>query len=425
MSQLSDSTLKLLAAALIGGSTIYISSFFIPNLIKNIENNKKTGKNKFIENLIYNIYEKLSSNFKKITNSASASSSSSSDTKFPTPVIVPVSNDFSYLNAKPYPYRPFKNGEYKMTLAIRKLDPNDFIFVEDTYKQITDIRAKAIDQFTDECSACHPSAEPALRETYDLVTSFLTTRYPMHFEKISSNDNNDVDIFYNKIRNEKFPFKNDSIKDIKEILKIIARTIEEDILILIKNPDNDQLDEYILRSGISIFPAGFNPMEKFNQPLTNIHIPVPYYLQKLQTSMNKFFQRLQINEFIVRNNWSVQTHTKLRAPTGSHATKQDKIVELNAKDLDFNKVFLRCEKQSFTRLPNSKADLMLIRTYTTPLTQIREEGRGEHLCNAIDGLPADLQIYKRKVFWGEAVKSYLRNETNGATDEIYKYQFTE
>ncbi|GMG18584.1 unnamed protein product [[Candida] boidinii] len=68
---------------------------------------------------------------------------------------------------------------------------------------------------------------------------------------------------------------------------------------------------------------------------------------------------------------------------------------------------------------------MLIRTYTTPLTQIREEGRGEDLCGAIDGLPADLQIYKRKVFWGEAVKSYLRNETNGATDEVYKYEFTE
>ncbi|OUM55716.1 hypothetical protein BVG19_g5297 [[Candida] boidinii] len=421
MSQLSESTLKLLVAGLIGGSTIFISSYFITNSIKNFEKNKKTGEINFIENFIYSIYEKLSFNPK----TGGASNSSPSDTKFPTPVIESVGDDFNYLNAKPYPYRPFKNGEYKMTLSIRKQDPNDFIFVEDTYKHITDIRGKDIDEATDECSACHPSAEPAVRETYDLVTSFLTARYPMHFEKITSDDENEVDIFYNKIRNEKFPFKNDSIKDVKDILRILGRTIEEDILILIKNPDNDQLDEYVLRAGVSIFPAGFNPLEKFNQPLTNIHKPVPYYLQKLQTSMNKFFQRLQVNEFIVRNNWSIQTHTKLRAPSGSHATKDEKVVEIDPKDLDFNKVFLRCEKQSFTRLPISKADLMLIRTYTTPLTQIREEGRGEDLCGAIDGLPADLQIYKRKVFWGEAVKSYLRNETNGATDEVYKYEFTE
>ena len=48
-----------------------------------------------------------------------------------------------------------------------------------------------------------------------------------------------------------------------------------------------------------------------------------------------------------------------------------------------------------------------------PLKDIKEEGFGEDLAQAIDGLkegsvPA-MHFYKRGVVWGEAVKAYLRS----------------
>jgi hypothetical protein len=47
------------------------------------------------------------------------------------------------------------------------------------------------------------------------------------------------------------------------------------------------------------------------------------------------------------------------------------------------------------------------------LREIKDEGLGEDLARAVDGLkegstPA-LHFYKRGVVWGEAVKSYLRS----------------
>lgn len=36
------------------------------------------------------------------------------------PGIVPVNNEFRWENQKPFPYKPFKKGSYKMTLADRK-----------------------------------------------------------------------------------------------------------------------------------------------------------------------------------------------------------------------------------------------------------------------------------------------------------------
>jgi hypothetical protein len=52
-------------------------------------------------------------------------------------------------------------------------------------------------------------------------------------------------------------------------------------------------------------------------------------------------------------------------------------------------------------------------TYVYPIKQIKEEGLGEDLANAIDGLRKgnvpDMHTYKRGDVWGEAVKDYLRS----------------
>jgi hypothetical protein len=64
------------------------------------------------------------------------------------------------------------------------------------------------------------------------------------------------------------------------------------------------------------------------------------------------------------------------------------------------------------RLPNTKALVFSFKTYLYPLREIKEEGLGEELAKAIDGLkegsvPA-MHFYKRGVVWGEAVKAFLR-----------------
>jgi hypothetical protein len=65
------------------------------------------------------------------------------------------------------------------------------------------------------------------------------------------------------------------------------------------------------------------------------------------------------------------------------------------------------------RLPITKALVFSFKTYMYPLKDIKDEGLGEELAQAIDGLkegsvPA-MHLYKRGVVWGEAVKTYLRS----------------
>lgn len=339
--------------------------------------------------------------------------------KFQPPEITPIGDDFKWEKQKPYPYRPFKKGTYKMNLAIRKLDPNNLISLEDTYLDRITLREKLFDE--EKFFGCHESALDALKETYKTIFSFLTKRYPQYFEITEKN------MIHNKITRKFIPLDTDNLTA-EEMFRLIACNIEEDVLIMLKNPDTKEYDEYVLRAAVSLFPSGFDPLEKINKPLTLIHGPVPGYVERLQLSMNRFFSRLRPYEYIVRNNWAFQTHPKLCAPTGSHATDEEAktIHYLYPNDLDFNKCFFRVEKQCFTRLPESGADLMFIRTYVTSLMELRSdltEEQKEIFCEAVDGLTGRFAVYKKRIEWGEAVKSFIRGESDGSHPTPEPYAF--
>jgi hypothetical protein len=57
----------------------------------------------------------------------------------------------------------------------------------------------------------------------------------------------------------------------------------------------------------------------------------------------------------------------------------------------------------------------LQKTYQYPIQDLKDEGSGEELAAAIDGLAngsvPDITIYKRQVIWGEKVKAFLRGES--------------
>lgn len=65
------------------------------------------------------------------------------------------------------------------------------------------------------------------------------------------------------------------------------------------------------------------------------------------------------------------------------------------------------------RLPETKALVFSFKTYLYPLQEIKEEGMGEDLASAIDGLKdgsvPGMNFYKKGVIWGEAVKAFLRS----------------
>jgi hypothetical protein len=86
-------------------------------------------------------------------------------------------------------------------------------------------------------------------------------------------------------------------------------------------------------------------------------------------------------------------------------------------DIDFAHARFRVEQQTLTRLPETRALLFSFKTYLYPLADIKAEGLGPQLAEAVEGLRAGnapgIWVYKGGGGWGRAVVAFLRGGEGG------------
>lgn len=290
-----------------------------------------------------------------------------------------------------------------MTMGLKKVDLNEWLLMDETYGDVCDIREKVITENPEQTVLSEPMAAEAVSETYDMMIGFMVQRYPMYFVKEGS-------MVKNLARKTEFPLmakhfpKNTPPQT---LIRIVTQNCQEDFLLMIWDEETQQ---YRLRSGSFAFPSGFDPSYKLNMTLKEIHGPVPLYKEKIEFSMDKFFAKLKVGQWVQRVNWAVQAHTNWYAPTQNHSSAEKILEPLKYDELNFDKVFLRCERQWLTRLPKTGAIVFTIRTYLTPLSVIKQEGRALEFADAILALPDNVAHYKNRPLWGSAVVEYLSSE---------------
>jgi hypothetical protein len=144
-----------------------------------------------------------------------------------------------------------------------------------------------------------------LNELYTFLTSkYLPTRYPTIFRLEGEGGS-----LVNGVTGEKLPLIPG--KDPVKTFEILGRNIDDDILLLLPSDDGDG---YRLKGYVTCFPAGFNTKEKFGMKLREIHVPVPGYKAKLEKSMDRFFDRLEVGKVVKRANVCTPNH-HLRPPS--------------------------------------------------------------------------------------------------------------
>ncbi|KAJ5728264.1 hypothetical protein N7493_004594 [Penicillium malachiteum] len=349
------------------------------------------------------------------------------------PIITPLA-DFDWEKAESLQLRPFQGKEkFNLTMAIENMDVSDLIPMDKTYKDRIKLRQKLLARHHDivvavnETTTADTRTRTAVGELYSFILgTYLPSRYPQMF-KLHFNPEKDSELFENLITGKTWPTSLSPETPTIHALEILAQTVDEEFLILLPDilSEPDQ-PKYMLQAYATCFPSGFNTREKLGLRLADIHGPVPGYAEKLEKSMDRFFAKIEVGRFVKRVNWSVTTETHLFAAFASvHASqapedRQDTVEKaeteggaLRLKDLDIEQTVLRCERQTLHRLPCSKALIFAFHTYTYPIQQIKDEGLGEDLAVAIDGLkygnvPA-IHAYKRGDYWGEAVKEFLRS----------------
>ncbi|KAJ8106054.1 hypothetical protein OPT61_g9796 [Boeremia exigua] len=311
--------------------------------------------------------------------------------------------DFDVDAEEPIKARPFK-PKFHMTMAIENMTLSDLVAMDNTYRSRIQVRRELLADTHHEVIGTNPKASPAVFELYTWLTqTYLPSRFPTMFTTTPTG-------LLNKITYETLPPTPSSAT---HALEIIGAHIDDEFLILLPSSQPEDEGKYRLEAFLTCFPSGFRTRNKLGLLLADIHGPVPHYKQKLERSMDKFFATLPTGRIVRRWNWAITTTGDLFCVHGNHATKDE--VERNAgEEVNLNTTFLRCERQTLHRLPQTGAVVFAFKTYQYPVQELRDEGSGDALCEAIDGMGTgsapEITVYKKQVVWGEKVKAFLRGE---------------
>ncbi|WP_099865438.1 heme-dependent oxidative N-demethylase family protein [Pararhizobium haloflavum] len=169
-----------------------------------------------------------------------------------------------------------------------------------------------------------------------------------------------------------------------------ARLVPDDLVIMQKHDDGWRLTAASLS-----FPSSWSLREKFDRPIQDIHETVPAFGRGTRNAMliDRIFDNLQPDHPVWRLNWSIYPDDRLHHPKTKTERGSDFVPQVEP-----GSTFIRVEKQTLHRLPQTGAILFTIRIYVDPLTALLDHGEGERLARGLrqqlEALDAEQIDYK-------------------------------
>ena len=256
------------------------------------------------------------------------------------------------------------------------------------YDELKDKKQLLISNYP-EVFASRPGSLPAQTEVLALVLKHMEEYYPgvLKIEK--------DEVILPKL---KWKFR---ISDFEEWpLDLCGRFVQEDLCLMAPGPDG-----YTLEAASLCFPARWRLMDKMGLPMSGIHKPVPDYSEKLSRPVDSFFNRIDVDRPVWRVNWSLTTDPTMFQPVRQkHSASELSITSQNAGE----KVYMRCERQTLRRLPDTGWILFTIKTYLDKVSKLHKYPKeAQNLSSLLRSAPNTLLSYKNINHFLEPLLVYL------------------
>ncbi|KAF8196858.1 hypothetical protein K438DRAFT_1825676 [Mycena galopus ATCC 62051] len=362
---------------------------------------------------------------------------------------------------KPPMYRPFRWGEYHVTMGIRSMQWEEWIELDDQYDTYYRIRndrikrkGKNVVRVLPDSTRVRDGGEPvrigggaaAAIELVHELAEYLSRRYPKTFEITRHASMADyptgwggttpiksvrivhlqeefelpLPLPLNQIDGEKLDTEEEGTK----AMRIAGLLVQDDLALMVEGSDGG----YYFMAGAILVPGFWRMEDKLGMSMEEIHISgeVPQYKEKLQTSLERFFRRLAVDKPVARNNYFVQISPP---PSSTPSVDPDELAwgenVLGSEDtyggtkgssfgsppvlvVTPQTLRLRTERQTLRRLPRSGAIVFTIRTYLVPVEElVREPGVAARFASALRSWPEGVKEYKGERRYGDVLARYL------------------
>lgn len=179
-----------------------------------------------------------------------------------------------------------------------------------------------------------------------------------------------------------------------------ARAVADDLCLMESREGVWRLTALSLCAG-SFFTAG----EVIGRSLSELHRPVTGFEERLLPRVSRIFDGLRDGLVLERRNWSVVSSPDLHAP--DPAPMRAAIPDIDPATAD-DALYVRVERQTLRRLPQTGAVVFTIRVWIDPLSAIAaDRDRLARFSRAWTTAHADFRAYKRLELYDHLVAGVI------------------
>lgn len=275
-------------------------------------------------------------------------------------------------------------------IGARPLDPADILLVDDDLTiQLAEKQRLGSERFG-EVFMAEPDTEQAQIEVRDLIRGLLQ-RYHAATHRCEGDT---IHVAGQSV---------DLGDPQTPALWMAARLVQEDLIIMRRGED-----AWRLAAGALCFPSSWRLADKIGRPLHTVHAPVPGFGEGTRNDqiITRMFDALRPGEPMLRGNWSIYPDAELYHPEAGNPGPRFSSGET---------AFLRMERQTLSKLPQSGDILFTVRITIDPLPGLprapdRRATAGELVAH-LKSLDADQLSYKGITEDRENLLSKLRTIT--------------
>ena len=281
----------------------------------------------------------------------------------------------------PIPYLPFMDGPapagpdaFRWRLGVRPLDLHDWIELG-------------------------PDADAAIAAKPRLMATHPDTVFAVLDDRVTEESQEVADVLVAHLR-RRWPDRYGDVALDADLhpLDAAARLVPEDLVLLVERDG-----QLVFGGGSVCFPNRWDLRSKIGLTMAGVHAKVDLLNEQLEAPIDGFFDRLTPARSFWRLGWGVLDTADWYTPIDG--TPAPRPVAPTPDEL-----FLRVERETLRRFPDTGCILFTIRTYVAPIpTAARTTAVAGRLAAALESLPADVRDYKDLVTTADALAGFLRS----------------
>ena len=292
-------------------------------------------------------------------------------------------------------YYPFYGSKHRIRMGLSSIPASEWIEYEKDFVERVNEKQTLILSMRNRVLQSIAGSEDAQKELLDNILSFIDQHQSGLFTvndhsltRLDDNTTYDLAEYTNKP------------------LELISYLAPDDFCLL------EQCDDdYRLIAASVCAPTYWELTEKMGHPMKEVHAPISELEERIGRMIRHFFAHLKPDDYFQRSNWFLMPSPDM--PLFKDRDDSNDGMGNLAVDNIMDKLYLRCERQSFRKLAITKNIAFGIKIYVSPLKIVEEHPEiAEDLILSIDAMGEDQKQLFGIHFYESMLREYLHSVLN-------------